>query len=402
MVEKMDGFILGMEFGFYEYKNEPKILKKYMKKLKTSLKKRKYLLIVLFLLIGLRVFLPYLIKDKLVAAINAVENYSCTISDVDLSIIRGAMVLQDFEIMLTDNEVTAPYLSVETADISIEWAAVIKGAIVGEIYLTAPIMHFSDGEEEGQQQAGDVSWVQPILDFIPLKINRFEMVNGKAEFVNEHSSPKVNLALTDIDFLATNLTNAEKQAGELPSEVSLKSAIYKDGRLEISGKMDILKEVPDMDLDGLIENVNLTALNDFTEAYAAFDFEKGVFSMATEIAMKDGEILGYVKPILEDVSVFESKEQGKWLNKFWQAFLGVSVELTENQRNDQSATKVPINGKVEKLDIGLLSTIGNLFKNAFIKAFEKHTDNTIDFDKLSKKQNDNTSFKDKVREIFND
>ncbi|MFD1550782.1 DUF748 domain-containing protein [Putridiphycobacter roseus] len=398
----MDGFILGMEFGFYEYKNEPKILKKYMKKLKTSLKKRKYLLIVLFLLIGLRVFLPYLIKDKLVAAINAVENYSCTISDVDLSIIRGAMVLQDFEIMLTDNEVTAPYLSVETADISIEWAAVIKGAIVGEIYLTAPIMHFSDGEEEGQQQAGDVSWVQPILDFIPLKINRFEMVNGKAEFVNEHSSPKVNLALTDIDFLATNLTNAEKQAGELPSEVSLKSAIYKDGRLEISGKMDILKEVPDMDLDGLIENVNLTALNDFTEAYAAFDFEKGVFSMATEIAMKDGEILGYVKPILEDVSVFESKEQGKWLNKFWQAFLGVSVELTENQRNDQSATKVPINGKVEKLDIGLLSTIGNLFKNAFIKAFEKHTDNTIDFDKLSKKQNDNTSFKDKVREIFND
>ena len=372
-----------------------------MNRVKTFIKKRKYLLIVLAVLIGFRIWLPYYVKNKLVAAINEVENYSCTIEDVDISIFRAAMVLQEFEIMLTDNEVPEPYVAVNEADISVEWRAILQGAIVGEIYIDQPVMHFSDGEDESEKQAGDVSWVQPILDFIPLKINRLEIVDGKVEFANDKSTPAVNLELTGIEFLATNLTNAQQENDSLPSDVILRSTIYDKGNLEVTGKMNILKDMPDMDLDINIKNVDLTELNDFTEAYAAFDFEKGNFSLAAEFAMMDSEILGYVKPILEDVNVFSFKEEGKTLNKFWQAFLGFCVEITENQRNDQSATKVPIEGKIENPDIGIFPTIGNIFKNAFIEAFTKNTDNTIDIEKLKNKKDNSSTLKEKIKSVFN-
>lgn len=360
------------------------------------IKKRKFLLLFVLILVCIRIWLPYYLKDKLVASINSVDGYSCTLKDLDLSIIRGAMVLEGLEILITDNQVDKPYVAIEEADISIEWSAIIKGAIVGEIYLNEPIVHFSDGEEDDQEQAGDVSWAKPILDFIPLRINRFEIVNGKVEFENKQSTPPVQLTVSDISLLATNLTNAKNQQNDLPSKVALSSTVFGKGDLQITGQMNIIKEIPDMDLDIQATNVDLTSLNDFTKAYAAFDFESGMFSFASELAMKDGEILGYGKPILEDVSVFKLKEEGSLLNKFWQSFVGFAIEITENQLNDQSATKVPLTGQYDDPNVNIVITILNVFRNAFIKAYDKQTDNSINFNDLKQKISDGNLFEDKL------
>lgn len=349
-------------------------------------RRRRYIIFgILIVLIGGRIWLPFWIKNQLIAAVNGEEGYECTIEDVDLAIYRGAMIIEELKINITTNNVTEPFVYIKNSDISVEWNAIFDGSIVGEIVLDNPVIHFSDGNNKEEQQVGNVSWVDPILDFIPLKINRFEILNGKVEFKNAVSNPPVNLELTEITFLAKNLTNSQDLTNPLPSEVTLSSKILDGGKLKLTGNMNILKKTPDMDLDFNIQNVDLVQLNDLTNAYVNFDFEKGNFALGSEFAMKNGIIEGYIKPILNDVSIFDINEKGTFLNKSWQAVLGFIVEITENQKKDQTGTKVPISGRYNNPKVGIFKTILGIFKNAFIKAYTIKTDGSINFKDIGKK-----------------
>lgn len=367
--------------------------------IKQKRKKRRRIVFgsILILIIAVRIYLPYLIKDRLVKAINEVEGYECTIGDIDLAIFRGAFVIQEFEIKITENKVTKPFVAIKDADISIEWGAIFHGAIVGEIYLVEPELYFADGKSEEEDQAGGTSWVQPILGFIPLKINRFEIVNGKIEFENITSNPKVNLQLTNLSLLVTNLTNAESSEDILPSDLTLSGQIFGKGAINVDGKLNILKELPNMDLDLNIRHVDLKEMNSFTTAYANFDFEKGNLDVAVEFAMDDGLIKGYVKPLMTDVKIFDRKEEGSFLNLAWQGLVGFATELTKNQWKDQTATKIPISGRYDNPDIGVFEAVVNIFKNAFVKAYEPKTDGTIQFKDVKLFNKDNKGKKSKKK-----
>lgn len=356
-------------------------------------------LIVILVLIGFRIWLPYFLKNKLVAAVNEVEGYECTLGDLDLALFRGAMVLQEFEIKITENAVTKPFVYCKNADISVEWRAIFQGSIVSEVILDQLELYFADGNSEDEEQTGDASWVEPIIDFIPLKINRFVINDGQIEFENMVSDPAVNLKLTQLQLKVENLTNSKDEEKALPSHLLLTSKVLNKGNLHVEGDLNILKDLPDMDLDLDIKSVDLTELNAFTMAYADFDFEKGDFAIASEFAMLDGQAKGYVKPILTDVKVLNFKEDTPILNGFWQAFVGLAFNITKNIRKDKTGTKIPISGSIDDPSIDIGTTIINIFRNAFIKAYEAEVDNTISLKDISGEQDDR-SFKEKFKDVF--
>ena len=370
---------------------------------KSNPKKRKRRRIILFIsllvIIGIRIWLPYFLKDKLVAAVNEVEGYECTLGDLKLHIFRGAMIFEEFEIKVTKSNVTKPFVYCKNADISVEWREIFHGSIVSEVILDELKLYFADGDSEEQKQTGDASWVQPIIDFIPLKINHFEINNGTIEFENLVSAPPVNLKMTEFYLKAENLTNSTDEEEALPSHIKITSKVLNKGNLLIEGDLNILKELPDMNLDMSIKGVDLTELNDFTTAYAKFDFEKGEFGLAAEFAMLDGEAKGYVKPILNNVKVLSFKEDKPILNAFWQALVGVVFNVFKNQSKDRTGTKIPISGSIDDPDIGVAETIINIFRNAFVKAYEAEVDGTISLKDISKEQDDR-GFWDKFKDVF--
>ena len=362
-------------------------------------KRRRVLLIFLLVLIAFRIWLPYFLKDKLVEAVNKVEGYECTLGDLDLHLFRGAMIFQEFEINVTKSKVTNPFVYCKNADISIQWKEIFHGSIVSEIILDELKLYFADGNSEEQKQTGDVSWVQPIIDFIPLKINHFEINNGTIEFENMVSEPPVNLKITELFLKADNLTNSTNEKETLPSHLKLTSRILDKGFLNIEGRLNILKDIPDMDLDMSLKEVDLRELNDFTAAYAKFDFERGKFALAAEYAMLDGEAKGYIKPVLNDIKVLSFKNDEPVLNAFWQAFVGLTFNVTKNLPKDRTGTKIPISGKYDDPNIGVAKTIINIFRNAIIKAYEPNIENTISLNDISKEK-DNRSFWQKFKDIF--
>ena len=261
-----------------------------------------------------------------------------------------------------------------------QWNGLLHGRIVGEIELHDAVLNFTADSAEATQSGADIDWTQPIKELIPLEINRFAIINGTITYKDVGSTPKVDLVLNNLQAEALNLRNVAGQKGTLPSTINAKAKSIGGGTLELSCTANIIKEVTDFDLTAQLENVDLTALNDFSKAYANLDFEKGVFNVYTEIVVANSKMKGYVKPVLNDIKVFDlGNEDGNILEQAWEAISGFVITAFSNQKKDQFATEVPFEGDLSNPDTKVWTTIGGVLKNAFIKAFAKKTDDSVEF-----------------------
>ena len=87
-----------------------------------------------------------------------------------------------------------------------------------------------------------------------------------------------------------------------------------------------------------------------------------------------------MKPIAQDIKVVNwEKDKKNPFNLVWQSIVDVVAEFFENQKEDQFATKVPLQGNLNDIKSGVWPTIWNIFRNAIVKAFERNTDNTVKF-----------------------
>src|SRR5690606_6885672 len=108
-----------------------------------------------------------------------------SIDDVDIALYRGAYKVKGLELFQVDGDHEVPFLDFPIIDLSVEWKALFKGAIVGEIIFENAAINFVDTETEEAPQTGeDVDWTEPIKDLMPLNINRLEAINSKIVFHN--------------------------------------------------------------------------------------------------------------------------------------------------------------------------------------------------------------------------
>jgi hypothetical protein len=119
-----------------------------------------------------------------------------------------------------------------------------------------------------------------------------------------------------------------------------------------------------------IDEIPLTKLNDFAKGYGGFTFESGTFRMATECSSKNGAFSGYVEPVFDHMSIFNPEHDSENPASFiWQAILGGVTEIVRNHQQDRFATRVPYSGTFENPQEDVWTTVFNVFRNAFVKAF---------------------------------
>lgn len=342
--------------------------------------------IVLLLSIA-RLMLPYFVTRYVNKVLADIPGYQGSIGDVDIWLIRGAYIIHDLKIFKVNGNDKVPFIDIPHSDLSVEWPALLKGSVVGEIIFEKPKLNFIGGDGDEKKEPGndtqtgeDVDWTEPLKDLMPLQINRLEINDGAIYFHDFTTKPKVTIHLDSLQLRATNLNNAQRQKEKLPSEVVVTAKSIGGGKLNVVMNLNVLKEIPDLDMNLKFEGVHMPALNDFFAAYSKIDIEKGTFNLYSELAVNDSEITGYVKPIAQNVKVVDwKKDKENPLNLIWQSIVGVVVEFFENQKEDQFATKVPLNGNLKDIKSGVWPTIWNVFRNGFVQAFERNTDNSIKF-----------------------
>jgi hypothetical protein len=350
---------------------------------KTPQRKRKRtrrLLIVLGILLAIRLALPYVILYYANKKLATLDGYYGHVDDIDLAIIRGAYTIDDIYINKVDEKgnVLTEFFSSPEIDLSVEWRAIFEGKIVAEVEFESPILNYTMGANVGDKAPKDsTSFIELVKDFVPLDINRCAANNGQVHYRDESSSPPVDVPLTEMQLEGRGLTNKPAEGVVLPATIDMSATLY-DGGMEIGVKLDPLNKVPTFDLDAKLTKTQLTHLNPLFTAYANFDLKAGTMELASEFAAKEGEFTGYVKPVIKDLDIVQlNKEEGSLPQIAWEAIVGTVAEVFQNQRKDQLATKVDINGKFTQPDVDIIDAIISLLKNAFVRALEPSIENTI-------------------------
>jgi len=335
--------------------------------------------IILVLLIGFRLILPYLVKNYVNKVLADIPGYYGHVEDIDISLITGAYTINQLYLNKVNADSEIPFLDFERTHISIEWSALFDGRIVSEIHMARPslIYVFEDQQKETSGKADMDDWTEALTDLVPIDINKLEIHGGKVAFVQLAADPNIDLHLDNLELYATNLRNVVRQDIRLPSSLSANAVSFGGGNLHVEGEMDLVKPIPDMDIALSLENANATALNDFTNHYAGLDFEKGNFNFYTEVVIADGYLQGSLKPIIKDAK-FISKEDS-FLETLWEGFVGFFKFILKNHKENTLATKVPIEGDLNQVDTNTWTTVLNIFKNGWIEAFKGIVDDDIDF-----------------------
>lgn len=350
------------------------------------MKKRYWIpLVIILFFVALHFALEPIALRQVNKALANMEGYRGEVEKINIHLYRGAYQIDSLRIISEKQEKKNEedyFFTSKRIEIALEWKALFRGRLVGDVELQQPVLNFiSDGKEVDDGE--EVDFVKVLNDMVPFQINSFRINKGEIHYIDEFSDPQIDIFMKDLDVLATNLGNINQENEELPSTVSLSGSTIGGGIFQGTIDMNVLKQNPDFDAQLELDQMDLTALNEFTKAYANFTFEEGELYVSTEIAMDEGVFKGYVKPLFENIQIVDlQNEETSFWRKAWEGLVGAAFDIFKNPATKRSATKVPFEGDTNNTDVKVLPTIFNVLKNTFIEAFEKDLDNSIRYEDL--------------------
>lgn len=336
-------------------------------------------LLVLVLLVAVRLSLPFFMTRYVNRTLSELEGYRCQFHDIDIHLYRGAYQINDLQVFKSDGSDSIPLFRIPATDLSIQWSALLEGSFAGEMSFYEPVLNYvhdpydsaSESAQPGEQTVEHDSWIQTFRKLMPLDINRVAIKDGKIALHDLSTDTTTsNLMLHHIQMEALNLCNVKGNPEELPSRIYLQALSFGNGQLNVAMRINVLKKVPDLDLDMQFENINMKDLNDFFEEYADAKVTSGNLNLHAEMAVTEGEITGYVKPALNGLE-FNRLERDHQTEKglYWQTVSDLLEDISQNQKRKEFASRVSMNGSIPAEDPFLIS-LWETFSDALTEAFD--------------------------------
>jgi hypothetical protein len=273
--------------------------------------------------------------------------------------------------------VTSKYASIRNGTLSIdgnlEYAPRIKAADLDDLtidgveadYVRTPANAAVEerATEKTVQKAKEVSNSPTVR----LEAKRLRVVRSTLGFVNETAEPHYRVFIADTDLTLDHFSNQRAQG---PSSAQLRGKFMGNGAMLARATFRPQTRSPDFDLDVRIEDTDLPAMNDLLKANGNFDVAEGKLFVYTEIAVRNGRVSGYVKPLFKNLKVYEaSQDRDKPLtNKAYEHVVGAVAKVLENRQREEVATKTDLSGPLENPQSSLVQVVLRLIQNAFFKA----------------------------------
>jgi hypothetical protein len=256
---------------------------------------------------------------------------------------------------------------------SLEYAATIKEAHLESASLDGLDADFllqeaktGDAEDvvEKVGRAVDESAAQPEL---VVQVDRIDARQSTLGVQNLDANPPYRLFVNAEKLTVSDFTN---RPGGPRSRLELDGRFMGSGPTRLRSSMLPTAKALDIDLNLAIEKTDLTKLNPVWRTHGGFDVARGIFSIFVELAVRNGRVDGYIKPLFVDVDVYDSrqdKDKG-FFRKVYEGVVGGASELLENQPRDTIAMKTDLSGPVSDPKGSTLQILLSILRNAFIKA----------------------------------
>lgn len=352
--------------------------------------RHRVLLIVIVLLvvaaIALRVALPGLVKRYVNQQLQAMENYTGHVQEIDIALWRGAYDIEKVVIEKRAAKRNEPFFAAQRLQLSMQWRALWKGSLVGRARFDNAELNLVQSEDKSERQLGtENNWNETLSNLFPFTFNEITVHDSVVRFRAPGIKRKEALELQQVHFVLRNLTNVFKADQAAYASFDLKAQALGHGALKVDGKLDPHAKNPQFEVATQLDNVELRELNPWLETYAGVNAKDGTFSLYSEFAAAEGRFKGYVKPIAKDLDVTAPKEdKDNLFRKAWAGLVELAAKIFQNQPKDQLATKVPFSGSVDDPDADVLVTIFNILRNAFVSAFSNSLDHSVSLRDVAK------------------
>ncbi len=335
--------------------------------------------IVAVVAVGARLAAPFAVERYVNRALGDMGEYTGSISDIELSLIRGGYVLHNLEIVKRDAAAdTPPFASIPAMDLSLQWRELFRGRAVGEVLMHEPQINLVQSEANAEKQLGaGVNWPQEVRELFPFQLNKVEARDGLVTFNAPGISTNDSLTMRGLQMQLLNLTNVQDVEEPAFADIDVRGQIMGNAPLTLLGSIDPNENTPTFDVDLTIEGARLVDVNPWLREFLKVDAESGVFSMYSELAAAEGRFEGYVRPILEDPKFLSSDEDEGPFRKAWEGLVNLAAKILENKQEDQVATQIPLRGEIEDPQAGVLAAMANLMRNAFVAAFSHSLEGSI-------------------------
>jgi hypothetical protein len=334
--------------------------------------------IILLLLVALlgvaRLLLPSQLRRYVNRTLDRNQLYEGRIGDVRVHLLRGAYSIHDVKISQRTGNVPVPLLVAKVVDFSIQWNALLHGRIVGQFQMQEPELNFVASSDQNEAQTGaGAPWLQVIRDLFPFKINSAIVQEGSVHFRAFKSDKPVDVYLSHLNATIDNLSNIRDDTDPLVTKVQASATVMDQAKLDYKMTLDPFSYRPTFHMALRLLGLDVTKLNDLALTYGKFDFKRGWFDLVIESDSKEGQVTGYVKPLFRNLKIFSLREDIKEdnvLQFFWQALMGGVTSLLKNQHRDQFGTLIPFTSDASSsTTTDTLATIGNILRNAFVRAY---------------------------------
>jgi hypothetical protein len=337
--------------------------------------------VIIVILVGFRIYLPVLVKDQINKNINEAEGISGKVDNVSLSLLRGNIHLSDIDIYNEEYpDPSTPIVRLAQSNISVSWTSLFNRRIVAEIHLDSLLVNYVILEEPVEEEEVDI--VQELRELMSFEIDII-ITNSTINFADITADPNIEFSLTDVTLEARYLTNDEIKEDSLPSRIVLSATATNSGSIESDIKINYMKDIPDFDIEMEIENVDMTEFNELTLAYGGFEVAEGFLNVYIEAAANDGLLVGYIKPVVEDIEITPSEDDAGLFQRMYEAVLDFAASILESPDEEHVATIVEFEGRIDDPEVGVWPAFWNLLRNGFVEGFSKGLEQAIDFEDLT-------------------
>jgi hypothetical protein len=202
---------------------------------------------------------------------------------------------------------------------------------------------------------------------VMLKARRISVTGATIGFINEEASPDYRVFMSDTDLVIENFSNHRTEG---TATARLTGRFLGSGQTLVTAAFRPETNGPDFDVNARIVDTDLKRMNDLLRAHAKFDVSSGLFSVFSELRVKDGRVQGYVKPLFKDLDVYaKAQDEDKGFGqKLKEKAIDVAGKILKNRPRKEVATVAPIEGPLENPKASTWETLVGLIRNAFIRA----------------------------------
>ena len=327
--------------------------------------------IFVFLLVARIAMVPILHKELNKFLADFSPSLYFHMDDLDIALWRGAYRFEGVTGRVKSQK--DDFLKVDKVDVSISWKGLFKGKIETDIDVSG--MDFSYTKELTQALAQAPEKNEKVRNeaaksakdtLFPLKV---ESVNLRESSITLDDYPSLEegkkFQLSNIEGRITNLI-PEK---DFPlSFFNIKATILGNSVLKTAGHLNTTVKPLQWDVDGELQDFNLTQANVFMKRKVPITFTKGKLDLYAEAESKDGKVEGYIKPFFTDLDIMKVGENWKG-PKHWaiEAVSALGNLILRTSDTHTVATKIPF--KID--DKGFHTRTGEAISKAIEHGFQQ-------------------------------